>query len=128
MFSPLIQMKKVSRQLQRQLKILFRHAVTLRAVCYPGKGIRYQLVEFLPGAVYDPDIMDAQTNAGRPVQVPADGRRRPNKLCVHRLLRAHSVAETVSGVKLIARLSCPFLSEAYSDGEVVSEKATVILQ
>jgi hypothetical protein len=128
MFSPLIQMKKVSRQLQRQLKILFRHAVTLRAACYPGKGIRYQLVQFLPGAVYDPEVMDAQTDAGRPVQVPAGDRCRFIKVCVHGLLKAHSVPETVSGIKLIEQLSCPFLSEACSDGELVSEKATVILQ
>ncbi|KAL3454208.1 hypothetical protein BJX65DRAFT_262998 [Aspergillus insuetus] len=128
MCSPLIQMKKVSRQLQRQLTILFRHAVTLRAACYPGKGIRYQLVQFLPGAVYDAEIMDAQTDAGRPVQIPADGGRRFIKVCVHGLLKAHSISETVSGVKLIEQLSCPFLSVDYADGEVVSEKATVILQ
>ncbi|KAL3483592.1 hypothetical protein BJX62DRAFT_220026 [Aspergillus germanicus] len=128
MFRPLIQVKKVSRQLQRQLKILFRHAVNLRAACYPGTGIRYQLVQFLPGAEYDPEVMDAQTDARRPVQVPADGRRRFIKVCVHGFLKAHSVPETASGVELIEKLSCPFLSEVCSDGELVSEKATVILQ
>ncbi|KAL2831284.1 hypothetical protein BJY01DRAFT_254359 [Aspergillus pseudoustus] len=121
----------VGTQLQRQLRTMLRHAIHLRAACYPARRIRYELVQFAPGSVYDPQSMQAEDEVGRSITIPDDGRTtRFVKVCVHGLIRAHSISETASGRKLVEALSCPFLAATgpAEGGRMVSGKATVILK
>ncbi|KAL4864780.1 hypothetical protein BDV12DRAFT_7609 [Aspergillus spectabilis] len=128
LIAPFIRISNVDRHVKRQLHTLLGHALNLRAKCYPHKGTRYQLVQFAPGHVYDPLYMRAENNLGVTVPVPKDGHVRRIKVCVHGLIKAHSMQETSSGVDLIHDLSQPFLLQSEAGGELVSDKAVVILE
>ncbi|KAL4919238.1 hypothetical protein BDW62DRAFT_200117 [Aspergillus aurantiobrunneus] len=128
LLAPFIQTEDANRHLRRQLRTLFGHAIQLRARCYPHKGTRYQLVQFPPGQMYDSRIMRAEDSVGATIPVPDDGQMRRIKVCMHGLMRAHSVQETTSGLSLIDELSQPFLLDSETDGQLVSYKAAVILE
>ncbi|KAL4941933.1 hypothetical protein BDV06DRAFT_212233 [Aspergillus oleicola] len=128
LITPFIRTEDVKRHIKRQLHKLLVHALQLRARCYPHKGTRYQLIQFAPGQVYDTRFMRAEDNVGATIQVPQDGQVRRIKVCMHGLMKAHSVRETASGVGLINELSQPFLLDSDTDGHLVSDKATVLLE
>ncbi|KAL3473916.1 hypothetical protein BJX99DRAFT_188759 [Aspergillus californicus] len=128
LLAPFIRSADVDGLVKRQLHTLFEHALQLRARCYPHRGIRYQIVQFAPGQVYDSRIMRVENNVGARVPVPDDGKVRRIKVCMHGLIKAHSVQETASGVGLIDELSQPFLLSCETDGQLVSDKAVVILE
>ncbi|KAL5358281.1 hypothetical protein BJX96DRAFT_39289 [Aspergillus floccosus] len=128
MMAPLLHSESIGSHVKRQTRILFRHVITLRASCYPHDTTRYQLVQFKPGRVYDPQTMQAEDDTGAIVPVPEDGLRRCIKLCVHGLMKAYSVQENTAGLSLIKELSQPFLLEDDTKGHIISEKAAVILE
>ncbi|GFF99617.1 hypothetical protein IFM53868_10377 [Aspergillus udagawae] len=103
--APLLHSEDVSDHLKHQTRTLFRHAITLRASCYPHKRTRYQLVQFKPGDVYDPQTMRAEDEVGAIVPVPEDGRQRHIKVCVHGIMKAYSVRENAAGLGMIKELS-----------------------
>ncbi|KAL4819765.1 hypothetical protein BDW67DRAFT_181482 [Aspergillus spinulosporus] len=127
--SPIIRQTDVNAQLRRQLRTLFRHALYLRARCYPCTGTRYQLLQFRPGDIYDSRVMRAENEVGAIVDVPNDGVQRRIKVCVHGLMKGLQVQETLSGSELIQSLSQPFiLEDERTDGKVISDRAAVILE
>lgn len=128
MMSPLAYTKGIDGRLKRQIRTLFSHALNLRASCYPHSGTRYQLVQFRPGHLYDPQIMRAEDESRAAVRVPADGRQRRIKACMHGLTKAYSVQEKAAGLSLIQELSQPFLLESDTEGQIISDKAAVILE
>ncbi|RHZ45201.1 uncharacterized protein CDV56_103450 [Aspergillus thermomutatus] len=128
MMAPLLHSEDMGAHLKRHTRILFRHAITLRASCYPHNRTRYQLVQFKPGHVYDPQTMRAEDEVGAIVPVPEDGRQRHIKVCVHGIMKAYSVRENAAGLGLIKELSQPFLLEGDTQGHIISEKAAVILE
>ncbi|KNG85564.1 hypothetical protein ANOM_006653 [Aspergillus nomiae NRRL 13137] len=127
MMAPLLKSGDMGAHFKRQTRTLFRHALTLRACCYPHIGTRYQLVHFKPGHIYDPQTMRAEDEAGATVHVPEDGRQRRIKLCVHGLMKAYSIQENTTGLDLIKELSQPFLVEGGKHGHIISDRAAVIL-
>ncbi|OGM45259.1 hypothetical protein ABOM_006451 [Aspergillus bombycis] len=127
MMAPLVGSEDMGAHFKRQTRTLLRHALTLRASCYPHIGTRYQLVHFKPGQIYDPQTMRAEDEAGASVHVPEGGQQRCIKVCVHGLMKACSVQENATGLDLIKQLSQPFLAAGNKDGHIVSDKAAVIL-
>ncbi|KAL4795054.1 hypothetical protein BDV19DRAFT_363983 [Aspergillus venezuelensis] len=128
LITPFIRVEDIKRHLKRELHQLLVHALQLRAKCYPHKGTRYRLIQFPPGQVYDARFMRAEDNVGTPIRVPHDGQVRRIKVCMHGLMKAHSVRETASGVDLIDELSQPFLLNSDTEGHLISDKATVLLE
>ncbi|KAE8358631.1 hypothetical protein BDV27DRAFT_65987 [Aspergillus caelatus] len=128
MMAPLIRLEDMDVHFKRRMRTLFRHALTLRASCYPHIGTRYQLVQFKPGYVYDPQTMRAEDEVGATVHVPEDGRQRRIKVCVHGLMKAYAVQENATGLDLIQELSQPFFLEGDGHGHIISDKAAVILE
>ncbi|GFF54328.1 hypothetical protein IFM58399_09797 [Aspergillus lentulus] len=126
--APLLHSEDVSDHVKHETWTLFRHAITLRASCYPHKRTRYQLVQFKPGHVYDPQTMRAEDEVGAIVTVPEDGQQRHIKVCVHGIMKAYSVRESADGLGLIKELSQPFLLGDDTQGHIISEKAAVILE
>ncbi|KAB8212908.1 hypothetical protein BDV33DRAFT_185901 [Aspergillus novoparasiticus] len=90
------------------MSTFFRHALTLRASCYPHPGTRYQLEQFKPGSLYDPQTMRAQDEVGASIHVPADGRKRRMKVCVHGLMKAYVMQDNTTGIDLIKNLASHF--------------------
>lgn len=118
----------MDRRLKRQARTLFGHALNLRASCYPHSGTRYQLVQFKPGHIYDPQIMQAEDESRAPISIPEDGGKRRIKACMHGLMKACSVREKATGLSLIKELTQPFLLEGGIEGQIISDKAAVILE
>jgi hypothetical protein len=116
--APLLHSEDVSDHLKHQTRTLFRHAITLRASCYSHKRTRYQLMQFKPGDVYDPQTMRAEDEVGAIVPVPEDGRQRHIKVCVHGIMKAYSVRENAAGLGL----------GTDTQGRIISGKAAVILE
>ncbi|KAL4786835.1 hypothetical protein BJX76DRAFT_320354 [Aspergillus varians] len=129
MIGPLVHLEDMGKtHLKRQTRTLFLHALNLRASCYPHNGTRYQLTQFKPGHIYDPHTMRAEDEFGAIVHVPKDRQQCRIKVCVHGLMRAHSVQENTTGLSLIKELSQPFLQEGNANGQMISDKAAVILE
>lgn len=128
MMAPLLHRVDVDPQFKHRMRTLFRHALILRANCYPHIGTRYQLVQFKPGHLYDQQTMRAEDRLGVTVNVPEDGPQRRIKVCVHGLMKAHSVQENSTGLGLIQELSQPFLQGGDRHGHIISDKAVVILE
>jgi hypothetical protein len=125
---------RTKRDLDDQFTELFSKALHFRAGCFPPDGTRYEIMHYKPGDTFDSNVMEAQGVAGNPIPVPNDGKTRHIKLCVHGLMIAHRVQETLSGLEKIKDLSQAFIVRGNNagvsvvgGGNVVSEKAIVVL-
>ncbi|KAE8322198.1 hypothetical protein BDV39DRAFT_218877 [Aspergillus sergii] len=126
-----VQLQTQEMGIHRELKALLSEVLSWRARCCPADGIRYEVVQFKPGQLFDPGLMEAQDAAGNRVPVP--NRRCPITLCVHGLVMAHTIQMESSGLQKIKELSQPFQTphtqneKKPTGGEIISGKAIVIL-
>lgn len=120
------------------LKDLFCDAIELRASYFPPPGTRYELIQYKPGTIYDPLLMQVQSLSMENPEIPPNASKPLRiKLCVHGSIIAHAVNETSSvGFDRIRDWSQPFITEVENrdsdnnlqKGKLASQKAGVILE
>lgn len=130
-FMDISTLKRTSSGFEERVNALLTQAVSFRTSCLPPPGMRYEIIHYQPGDVFNPNTMEAQDEDGNRLPTPDDGVERRVQLCVHGLMVAHAVIETSTGVERLKKLSQPFVElyrETGVSGHPVSEKATVILE
>lgn len=134
----LLQKSQDDEPLRKCLKDLFCDAIELRASYFPPPGTRYELIQYKPGTIYDPQLMQVQPIPIENLKIPPNASKPLRiKLCVHGSIIAHTVSETSSaGFDRIRDWSQPFIEEAENKGsddipwkgKLAGQKASVILE
>lgn len=134
----LLQKSQREERLQKCLKDLFCNAIKLRASYFPPSGTRYELIQYRPGTIYDPQLMQVHPIPIEDMDTPPDDSKPLRiKVCVHGSIIAHTVKETSSlGLDRLSDWSQPFIEAAENKdsgdipwkGKLVSQRASVILE
>ncbi|EED23535.1 conserved hypothetical protein [Talaromyces stipitatus ATCC 10500] len=133
----LLQQSHHEDRLKKCIRDLFCDAIELRASYFPPPGTRYELIQFKPGTVYNPELMQVQPIPIESMNVPPDDSKLLRiKVCVHGAIIAHPTQEISSvGLDRLKDWSQSFIEDMGdkdSDvtmwkGKLTSEKASVIL-
>lgn len=113
-FSPILNPSKLERiqiDVDRTLTRALTNAFHLRARLIPPKGQRYELVQFRPGTVFNPEYMSplpAKHNHNNPT-IGTDPRV---KTCVHGCLVSHRAKEEPVESESLKALTQPFVSSS----------------
>jgi hypothetical protein len=134
----LLQSSQREERLKKCLRDLFCNAIKLRASYFPPPGTRYELVQYRPGTIYDPQLMQVHPIPIEDMDTPPDESEPLRiKVCVHGSIVAHTVYETSSiGLERLSDWSQPFIEAAEGKGseglswkgKLVSQRASVILE
>ncbi|KAJ5161065.1 hypothetical protein N7492_006457 [Penicillium capsulatum] len=136
-FSPLLNPSKLERlrgDVERTLKRVFTNAFQLRAQLVPPKGQRYELIQFRPGTLFNPEYMSPQTTINNHVS-PVEAKGQKVKICVHGCLVSHEIEEEPSEGEALKTITQSFIYSGQEDGlacnsmkgVLKSEKSVVIL-
>jgi hypothetical protein len=132
--SPLIDPARLNEEIkaiESQADTLIEYAFSLRALCIPESGERFEITHYKPGDLFDPETMRPESVDGQEIHVPeAHDTVYHVKVCVHGSMRKYLVEENAKGVDSLKIIGQPFLdySKGYdSRGSLVSEKACVVL-
>jgi len=134
----LLQSSQREERLKKCLMDIFCNAIKLRASYFPPPGTRYELVQYRPGTIYDPQLMQVHPITIEDMDTRPDDRKPHRiKVCVHGSIIAHIVDETSSlGLNRLSDWSQSFIEAAEEKssggiprkGMLVSQRASVILE
>lgn len=117
-FSPLLnplEIERLRRDIERTLNRVFTNAFYLRARLVPPKGKRYELIQFRPGAPFNPEYMSAQATNNNHV-TPAGAKGQRVKMCVHGCLVSHEIEEEPFEGEALKTITQSFISSSQKDG------------
>ncbi|PYI35264.1 hypothetical protein BP00DRAFT_412219 [Aspergillus indologenus CBS 114.80] len=124
----------VELNLAGSLRQLLTNAFLFRAKCLPSRGTRYELAHFMPGNIFDPDIMEVDNTDRQLLPQCRDEGLYRVRFCTHGAMLLHELDETSSGMDAIESLGQAFFTgdeggiAPEAKGRLISAKASVILE